>query len=218
MNVQKIIDEQKKIYKDLLVVDLNDSMYQKVIDGLESVSIIAKASVMHDETKKILYHIVGHENAPIFCVILLDIHGSVELCIDAFLKAESSVSCSILYTICGSGSLKINASFVHEAINSKSVFLAKGIVIDQAKSHVMVKTVVTKEAVNSDALQTIHHLMLSDRANVTAMPILEALTDQIACKHGSSIGSYDSEALFFLQSRGFDTDQAQLILTEAFFN
>lgn len=62
------------------------------------------------------------------------------------------------------------------------------------------------------------NLLLSSSAEITTRPEFEIDSDQIQCSHGATVGTLDEEALFFLQSRGFTREQAQTVLTTAFFN
>ena len=41
-------------------------------------------------------------------------------------------------------------------------------------------------------------------------------TDDVACKHGASVGHMDENALFYLASQGVDPAAARAVLTEAF--
>jgi hypothetical protein len=217
MKLQKIINAEKKRYFDCYAaLSISDPVFLVEIDSESLVNQVAIVESEPGKLKKIVYRVIAPENSSINYILFLDIQGTVELSLDALLKKSSSLSYSIFYILQGGGSLTINALLTHEEASSKSLFLAKGIVADHGKSNVLVKTVIKQQAINADALQTIKHLLLGDHATVVAMPILEALSDQIICKHGSSIGSFDADALFFLQSKGFDNNQAKELLLSLF--
>ncbi|MDP6994091.1 MAG: SufD family Fe-S cluster assembly protein, partial [Woeseiaceae bacterium] len=61
-----------------------------------------------------------------------------------------------------------------------------------------------------------HNLLLSDRAEIDTKPELEIYADDVKCAHGATVGQLDRAALFYLQSRGLDRDQARQVLTRAF--
>src|SRR5260221_525120 len=75
---------------------------------------------------------------------------------------------------------------------------------------------VRKDAQKTDASQTNKNLLLSRRALVDSTPRLEILADDVKCKHGSTTGQLDPQALFYLRSRGIAEAAARTLLTYAF--
>jgi len=65
-------------------------------------------------------------------------------------------------------------------------------------------------------MQTNKNLLLSRRALVDSTPALEILADDVKCKHGSTIGQLDANALFYLRSRGLGEAEARALLIYAF--
>ncbi len=78
------------------------------------------------------------------------------------------------------------------------------------------KAVVHGGADGTDAEQSNHNLLLSDRAEIDAKPELEIYADEVKCSHGTTVGQLDEAALFYLRSRGLDEKQATRALTRAF--
>jgi Fe-S cluster assembly protein SufD len=78
------------------------------------------------------------------------------------------------------------------------------------------KAIVHQGADGTDADQTNHNLLLSDKAEIDAKPELEIYTDEVKCSHGTTVGQLDDASLFYLRSRGLDEDHATQILTHAF--
>ena len=60
--------------------------------------------------------------------------------------------------------------------------------------------------------------MLSPSALMNANPQLEILSDDVKCSHGSSTGELDDDALFYLQTRGIDSETAKSLLIQGFAN
>jgi Fe-S cluster assembly protein SufD len=60
------------------------------------------------------------------------------------------------------------------------------------------------------------NLLLSHEALVHSTPQLEILADDVKCKHGSTTGQLDANALFYLRSRGIGEPAARTLLTWAF--
>jgi Fe-S cluster assembly protein SufD len=47
-------------------------------------------------------------------------------------------------------------------------------------------------------------------------PQLEIYADDVKCSHGATVGQLDTEALFYLRSRGVDEAEAKKVLLHAF--
>ena len=78
------------------------------------------------------------------------------------------------------------------------------------------KAVVHEGAAGTNAQQANHNLLLSEDAEVDTKPELEIYADDVKCSHGATVGALDTDALFYLQSRGIDQSAARAILTFAF--
>ncbi len=68
----------------------------------------------------------------------------------------------------------------------------------------------------TDAEQSNHNLLLSERSEIDAKPELEIYADEVKCSHGTTVGQLDDAALFYLRSRGLDKQAAMRALTRAF--
>jgi Fe-S cluster assembly protein SufD len=68
----------------------------------------------------------------------------------------------------------------------------------------------------TDAEQSNDNLLLSNRAEVNTQPRLEILADEVACKHGATVGQLDDTALYYLRTRGIDADEARRLLINGF--
>ena len=73
-----------------------------------------------------------------------------------------------------------------------------------------------KAAVQTQAYQANHNLMLSKTARAETIPMLEILADDVQCKHGASIGPIDDEQAFYLRSRGIPREAAQRLIVMGF--
>jgi Fe-S cluster assembly protein SufD len=79
-------------------------------------------------------------------------------------------------------------------------------------------TRVGEGASGAEAMQENRNLLLSDNAKADSDPDLEILTADVAkCGHGATVGPVDSEALFYLESRGLDYRTALQLLVGGFF-
>ncbi len=71
---------------------------------------------------------------------------------------------------------------------------------------------IAKAAVQTNAFQANHNLMLSPTARAETIPMLEILADDVQCKHGASVGPIDDEQAFYLMSRGIPREAAQRLI------
>ena len=78
------------------------------------------------------------------------------------------------------------------------------------------QSIVGKDAPGSECHQSNGNLLLSDRATLHTKPHLEINNDDVVASHGATAGALDSDALFYLQSRGIPHDTARAMLTDAF--
>ena len=75
---------------------------------------------------------------------------------------------------------------------------------------------VHRDAQKTEAHQQNRNLLLSDTANAFTKPHLEIDADDVVCSHGATVGSLDSDQLFYLRTRGLSEDTARAMLTQAF--
>ena len=92
----------------------------------------------------------------------------------------------------------------------------KGILMDSSRGVFNGKVIVRKDAQKTNAFQENNNIILSNDALVNTKPQLEIFADDVKCSHGATIGQIDSDALFYLKSRGIGPEAAQAILIHAF--
>ena len=94
--------------------------------------------------------------------------------------------------------------------------LYKGLLDKKSRATFNGKVYVHPRAQHIRAQQANHNLLLSSAAEVNSKPELEIYANDVKCTHGATVGQLDSEALFYLQSRGIEKEQAMVLLTHAF--
>jgi Fe-S cluster assembly protein SufD len=110
-----------------------------------------------------------------------------------------------------------NKVFVHhKEPNGTSRQVYKGIIDNKASAVFLGKVLVARDAQKTQASQANRNILMSDDAKVNSKPQLEIYADDVACSHGSTTGQIDKEALFYLQSRGINRKQAEVLLLSAF--
>jgi len=104
----------------------------------------------------------------------------------------------------------------HRAPYTTSRELYRGILDGHGRAVFNGKVQVAKHAVKTDSAQANHNLLLSPGAEIDTKPELEIYADDVKCAHGATIGQLDEQQLFYLRSRGLDTDAARALLVGAF--
>jgi Fe-S cluster assembly protein SufD len=104
----------------------------------------------------------------------------------------------------------------HAAAGCRSRQVYKGVLDGKARGVFQGKIHVRPDAQQTDGHQLSRALLLSPRAEIDTRPELEIYADDVKCSHGATAGELDSEALFYLMSRGIPADTARRMLIEAF--
>lgn len=94
--------------------------------------------------------------------------------------------------------------------------LYKGVLLDQSKAVFNGKIFVQQDAQKTNAFQQNNNMLLSDKAIIDSKPQLEIFADDVKCSHGSTVGSFNNEALFYLKARGIGEVAARNLLVNAF--
>ena len=104
----------------------------------------------------------------------------------------------------------------HIAGNCQSSQLFRAVAGDRSRVVFNGKVHVRKGADGTEASQSSKGLLLSKLAEIDAKPELEIYADEVIASHGATTGQLDDEALFYMQSRGLDRNEAKNLLTMAF--
>jgi len=104
----------------------------------------------------------------------------------------------------------------HQKPNCNSMELYKGIMMDQSHGVFNGKIFVQEDAQKTNAFQKNNNILLSDQASINSKPQLEIFADDVKCSHGSTVGQFDEDALFYLRTRGIGEEAAKRMLIQAF--
>ena len=106
--------------------------------------------------------------------------------------------------------------FDHQNTNGYSDEMYKGILFKDSHAIFNGKIYVAQAAQKTNAFLNNANILLDDSAVIDSKPELEIYADDVKCSHGSATGDLDTEALFYLQSRGIGIDTARGLLVHAF--
>lgn len=112
--------------------------------------------------------------------------------------------------------LDTQISVHHTAPGASSKQTIRGVVDEHGKAVFNGRIYIAPGAQNSDAALTTKNLLLSSNSEVFAKPELEIYANDVKCSHGATIGELDSDALFYLRSRGIEEPLARKLLISAF--
>lgn len=108
-------------------------------------------------------------------------------------------------------------SFIeHQAEQTKSRQVYKGVIAGSARGVFQGKIYVDSIAQKTDGYQLNRALLLSETAQINSKPELEIYADDVKCSHGATSGYLNDDALFYLQSRGIPESEAKKMLITAF--
>ena len=118
----------------------------------------------------------------------------------------------------GSGDqvLDQQVTVVHGAEDCTSRQTYRGVLDDESTGVFNGGIDVRPGADGTDAEQSNDNLLLSNRAEINTQPRLEILADEVACKHGATVGQLDETAMYYMRSRGIPADEARRLLINGF--
>lgn len=121
-----------------------------------------------------------------------------------------------LYLLAGKEHVDNHSVVDHRVPNCESNELYKGVLNDSSIGVFNGKVFVRQDAQKTNAYQQNRNLLLSDNATINTKPQLEIWADDVKCSHGCTVGQLDEEQLFYLRSRGINTDSARALMVYAF--
>ena len=106
----------------------------------------------------------------------------------------------------------------HVAPHTTSNLLYKGVVSGESRSIYTGLIRVRPDAHGTNAFQTNRNLKLGDRAWAESVPNLEIENNDVHCSHASAVSPVDAEQLFYLESRGVPTAEAERLIVAGFLD
>ena len=110
----------------------------------------------------------------------------------------------------------VQLTVTHAAANTTSTQAVRALAGGRSRGAFSGKVVMPPSAHGADSAQSIRNLLLSATAELDTRPQLEIHVDDVKASHGSTTGSLDQQALFYLRSRGIGEQEARRLLMQAF--
>lgn len=126
------------------------------------------------------------------------------------------VDLSGLYLVDGNQFVDNKVIMNHNCPNCHSSQLFKGVLDNSSVARFSGIIKVAQDAQKTEAYQSNHNLLLSEKAKIHSEPQLEIYADDVKCSHGATTGRLDENELFYLRSRGVSASEAKLLQQMAF--
>ncbi len=111
---------------------------------------------------------------------------------------------------------EIKTNIEHIGQNTKSYQKIKSVLNKNSKAIFQGKINVDSNAQKTDGYQLSKAIILDQDSEFDSKPELEIYADDVKCSHGSTSGSLDEDAIFYLMSRGLNRFEARKLLIEGF--
>lgn len=106
----------------------------------------------------------------------------------------------------------------HRAGHCTSNEVFRGIMNDKAKAVFNGRIHIHPNAQKTLAELNNKNLLLTNTAEINTKPELEIYADDVKCAHGATVAQLDEQATFYLQSRGIEKHEAEIMLSFGFIN
>lgn len=109
-----------------------------------------------------------------------------------------------------------NTLIDHQVGHCNSNQLYKYVLDDRAVGAFAGLIHVRKDSQKTESQMTNQNLCVTKTARMFAQPMLEIYADDVKCAHGSTVGQLNDAAMFYMQQRCIDKQEARLLLQIAF--
>ncbi len=94
--------------------------------------------------------------------------------------------------------------------------IIRGIATSRARISINGRIHIHPHAQQTDASLSNKNLLLDNTARINTKPELEIYADQVKCAHGATVGQISEEEIFYLRSRGIDSETARFMIAQGF--
>jgi len=134
----------------------------------------------------------------------------------ALLRPRAHVKLNGFFLSGGNQRTDCKTNIHHAAQGTTSEQIQKNMIGGRATGAFRGRIRVEQSAQQTDSQQISRTILLSDRSRAWAVPSLEIIADDVQCTHGATVSDLSEEELFYLRSRGLDTNQSRNLLMYAF--
>lgn len=144
-------------------------------------------------------------------------HRSIDQKFSFFLKGDnSSVDLKGLAVLSDEDKVKIETSQRHQGVGTESSVEVLSLLNGKSSFDYEGIIRIEESAAETNANQQNKNILLSQTSSVRSVPTIEVLNKDVQCFHGSAMGSFDKDQVYYLKSRGLDYNSVQRILVDSF--
>ncbi|MGI9295325.1 MAG: Fe-S cluster assembly protein SufD [Pseudomonadales bacterium] len=114
--------------------------------------------------------------------------------------------------------IDVHSTIEHEAPHGTTEEIFRGIVDDHATAVFNGRIHIHPHAQKTAAELSNKNLLLTNTAEVNTKPELEIYADDVRCAHGATVSQIEDQALYYMESRGIDRKEAEVMLSFGFIN
>lgn len=120
------------------------------------------------------------------------------------------------YLLDGARHVDNHSRIDHRSGDTRSRLDFRGVLRQRSRGVFNGKAMIHPGADGSAVEQSNANLLLSAGAEIDTKPELEIYADDVTASHGATVGQLDTNALFYLMSRGLSEERARTLLTTGF--
>lgn len=184
------------------IISVTENSNVKIIDITNSPNIFKSVKVNVEKNSSLKYYQINLGSRFNETIVQLNENS----------KCEMKTS----FFISNSKSYMINKN-IHLNKNSISNMEIKGGTVNSGVGIIDGVVYINEKARNSEGHQKINCLILDDKSQIQAEPILEVNNNEVRCSHGCSIAQIKDEIKYFMKARGLDEKQITKMIVEGFF-
>jgi Fe-S cluster assembly protein SufD len=124
---------------------------------------------------------------------------------------------SAMYFPDGQQFMDLDTQQNHNAPNTTSDLLFKGVLKDESRSVWQGMIKVLPGAQKTDGFQANRNMIMGKDARADSIPGLEIQADDVRCTHASATGQIEEEMLFYLMTRGLPRNEAEKLVVDGYF-
>jgi Fe-S cluster assembly protein SufD len=165
--------------------------------------------------KKTYEYVVGRDARAIIVLLVSRTSSTINLRVRLH---KPGASAKIVGVVMGAGkdTVALHTMQVHEAPDTTSDLLVKGVLDDEATLAYDGGIYVAPKAQKTNAYQRNENLLLAPTAHAKSKPALEILANDVRCTHGATVGTLSKEQLWYLASRGIGNEKGSALIVSGF--
>lgn len=165
--------------------------------------------------KKTYEYVVGRDARAIIVLLVSKTSSTINLRVRLH---KPGASAKIVGVVMGAGkdTVTLHTMQVHEAPDTTSDLLVKGVLDDEATLAYDGGIYVAPKAQKTNAYQRNENLLLAPTAHAKSKPALEILANDVRCTHGATVGTLSKEQLWYLASRGIGNEKGSALIVSGF--